>query len=205
MSNTTPDERRAVDPLNGESTYNNDAEALSVFDYALNDVDLGLEDLDWDFLLNMSETFDNITTAVENPAPERQSPITLRPRTADHSVAEGFRLQQLDSVESKCLEIRDFLKDSQASISVDTITTYVTRGNLLQCIQLYGNNYHLQMPILHIPTFELPKTPSILLLAMMVVGACYSDKIIPAATIVQFAIHVLLTIEGLPVSLDNDV
>jgi len=34
---------------------------------------------------------------------------------------------------------------------------------------------------------------------MLLVGACYSETIIPETAIVQFAIHVLVLIEDLPV------
>ena len=55
-------------------------------------------------------------------------------------------------------------------------------------------------PILHLPTFELTKTPPDLLTAMMLVGACYSSNVIPPTVVVQGAIHMLLVLESSSVS-----
>lgn len=176
-------------------------DTLSGSGCALNDVELGLDDLDWDSLLAFPEVSEGlITSAPTLPLREPQFPNSLSKGT-NWPVTQGFHVEQLDSVESKVIELRNFLRASSASICDNQITSFITREKLLRCIQLYGIKYHPVMPMLHIPTFELVKTDQVLLLAMMLVGACYSDVIASGTAIIQFAVHVLLTIEALPVSL----
>ena len=112
----------------------------------------------------------------------------------------GFSTKQVDPVESKCAAIRTLLQGSEPLVTEDMIARYINRETLLVCIQSYGNYFQRNLPILHSPTFELIETSPILLLAIMLVGASYSDDLIRAAHIVKFAMRLLILIENQPVS-----
>jgi hypothetical protein len=112
----------------------------------------------------------------------------------------GFLLHQIDPVEAKCAEIRKLLGGSEAIVDEDTINTYVTRNNMVVCSELYGKNFQPNVPIIHMPTFNLIQAPPLLLLAIMLVGACYSDELIPVASISKLAMRLLVIIGDQPVS-----
>ena len=116
-------------------------------------------------------------------------PSDLRP-------AGGFLLQQIDPVEAKCLEIRNLLQDSEPFMANSTVTAFITRHNLVICSELYGKHFQPNVPILHMPTFYLIEASPILLLAVMLVGACYSDKMIPVSLINKLAMRLLVLIEN---------
>jgi hypothetical protein len=156
--------------------------------YDMTDLNMPLEELQWDFL--MPDFQADPSTVFSLPALSEAIP--------NSPFANGFQLQQLDSVEAKCIDIRSYLRTFRSSLPDEAISTYVTRDRLLTSIQWYGKFYQPVMPILHLPTFELVKTPPVLLLAMMLVGDCYCDSKIPAPTTLQFAIHILLLIESSP-------
>lgn len=173
--------------------------------YGPNGMDVSLEELEWDSLLTLPEWCDNLNHSVNLPVLPDSTETNLTPEKRAWQFTEGLQLQQIDSVEGKCVDIRDYLRSFQTGVHHDSISKYITRDRLINCIQLYGRYYQSVVPILHLPTFELTKTSPVLLMAMMLVGACYSNTDIPAATIVQCAIHVLLVIESSPVSISQCV
>ena len=124
-------------------------------------------------------------------------PVTLY-RSSDLHQTGGFSLHQIDPVGAKCLEIQTLLRNSEAFVSPDIVTRYLTRTNLATCIELYGRHFQPNVPILHMPTFNVAKTSPILLLAMMLVGACYSNKLIPVSHINKLAMQLLTLIEHQP-------
>ncbi|KAI5786450.1 hypothetical protein DFH27DRAFT_259364 [Peziza echinospora] len=158
----------------------------------------GFLDLDWDSLLTFPEwPENNVATAIV--------PMTTSPTVSSSSVpkepawnsTEGLHLQQIDSVEAKCVDIRGYIGGFQTGIDHTILSKYITRDRLVDCVQLYATCFQSIQPILHLPTFELTKTPPDLLAAMMLVGACYSSPaVIPPAIVVQGAIHMLLVLEG---------
>ena len=77
-----------------------------------------------------------------------------------------------------------------------TVTAFITRHNLVICSELYGKHFQPNVPILHMPTFYLIEASPILLLAVMLVGACYSDKMIPVSLINKLAMRLLVLIEN---------
>ena len=110
----------------------------------------------------------------------------------------GYSMEQLDPLEAKCADIRSLLKDSQPLVIEEMITAHINRDKLLLCVQLYGKLFQRNYPILHSPKFKLVDTPSILLLAMMLTGACYSD-VISNEHITRFCMSLLILIEKMPV------
>lgn len=158
-------------------------------------------DLDWDSLLTNLDWPENMVSA--NNAATASSDFTETssvPKEAAWNFTEGLQLRQIDSVEAKCVEIQNYIGAFQTGIDHTILSKYITRDRLVDCVQLYGKCFQSIHPILHLPTFELTKTPPDLLAAMMLVGACYSSNIIPPAIVVQGAIHMLLVLECSSVS-----
>jgi hypothetical protein len=118
------------------------------------------------------------------------------------SIPEGFDIEQIDPVEAKCNEIRDFLRGSEPLVTKEIIEKCITRENLILFLQSYGKHYNRNFPILHSPTFNMTKTSPRLLLAMYIVGACYSEGIIPQNYMFKLAMHLLINIKNQPVSLE---
>lgn len=153
-------------------------------------------DLDWDSLLTNLDWPDNVVSA--NNAATTSSDFTDASsvlRESAWNFTEGLQLRQIDTVEAKCLEIQSYIGAFQTGIDHTILSKYLTRDRLVDCVQLYAKCFQSIHPILHLPTFELTKTPPDLLVAMVLVGACYSSNIIPPTIVVQGAIHMLLVLE----------
>lgn len=107
------------------------------------------------------------------------------------SRAVGLSIAQLDPVEAKCTEMRELLGDSTKLASKDIIDTYINRSNLVSCTDLYVKYFQPNVPIVHIPTFQVTEASPILLLSMVLVGACYAKDIIPMPIISRLAMRLL--------------
>ena len=171
-------------------------DAPANFSQDLGDMDFSFDSLDWDALINVPE--DAILTISSDLPDSIETPVALDKRVTggDWNYTEGLPLQRVDLVEAKCIEMRKYLTNFTRGVDPNAIGQYITRERLVNCVQLFAKHYQSIQPIIHLPTFELTDTPPDLLLAMMLVGACYSKNIIPSSTVVQAAIHVVLTIES---------
>lgn len=116
-------------------------------------------------------------------------------------LGNGFSLARLDPVEAKCYQIIELLKRSEPIVSEDLAYPYITRYNLVHLCHLYGKYFQRNLPIIHSPTFDVLKSPPILLLAIILVGACYSEGFIPADDVTKLAMRLLTVIADEPVSL----
>lgn len=110
----------------------------------------------------------------------------------------GYSIEQVDPLEAKCAVIRSLLQDSEPLVTKDMISANITRDKLLLCVQLYGKLFQRNYPILHSPTFSLADTSPVLLLAMMLTGACYSE-VISNDHVIKFCMSLLILIEKMPV------
>lgn len=113
----------------------------------------------------------------------------------------GFAIAQLDPAEAKCLEVKALLEESLAFAKDDDALAYINRGNLVLCVGLYGKHFQPNLPDIHMPTFMLTETSPSLLLALMLVGACYSEGALPRAVIEKLAMRLLHSIGNRTVSL----
>ncbi|KFY34486.1 hypothetical protein V494_06721 [Pseudogymnoascus sp. VKM F-4513 (FW-928)] len=153
-------------------------------------------DLDWDSLLTNLDWPENVVSA--NNAAATASELTepsAVPKDSGWNFTKGLQLRQIDSVEAKCIEIQAYIGAFQTGIDHTILSKYLTRDRVVDCVQLYAKCFQSIHPILHLPTFDLTKTPPDLLAAMVLIGACYSSTIIPPTTVVQGAIHMLLVLE----------
>jgi hypothetical protein len=163
----------------------------------------GFHDIDWDVLLSFSGLAEEnavLATNVPTTAQAFTEASSSAPKENSWNFTEGLHLQQIDSVEAKCVELRTYMAGFQTGIDHSVLSKYTTRDRLVDCVQLYAKCYQPIQPIIHLPTFDLAKSPPDLLVAMMLVGACYSDNLIPATNIVQGAIHMLLVLQSSSVS-----
>ncbi|KAL3486478.1 hypothetical protein BJX62DRAFT_19596 [Aspergillus germanicus] len=109
----------------------------------------------------------------------------------------GFLTAQIDPVEAKCADIRTIIS---ALGTNDTPICYFTRANLVRLVELYSQYYQPNIPIVHGPTFRLIDEPPVLLLAMMLVGACYSpENTIPSTKVTKLSVMLLGWIDSQPV------
>lgn len=132
--------------------------------------------------------------------------MTLAPqRPPDTRQVVGFSVKQIDPVEAKCFEIRELILNGEPIEAHDAINTYITRDNIILCSELYGKHFQPNVPILHRPTFDLTRTSPILLLAIMLVGACYSGGLIPVQHITKLAMRLLALIEQQSVNSPFDI
>jgi hypothetical protein len=106
-----------------------------------------------------------------------------------NSIHGGFNLSQLDPVEAKCIEIRALLSALGRSAPDGSTLSYVNRSNLIHCVGLYGKHFQPNLPIIHRSTFTIAETSPALLLALMLVGACYSEKTVPRTIVDQLTMH----------------
>ncbi|KEF51133.1 uncharacterized protein A1O9_12747 [Exophiala aquamarina CBS 119918] len=160
-------------------------------------MEVSLEEVIWGSLRDWGDAFDSSSTVPG--LIDSEEAISDPPGSAWHRT-EGFHLQQVDVVEAKCMELQSYLRASSANLPEGFIERHITRHNLVEFIELYGKHYHPIMPILHLSTFYLTTTQPVLLVAILLVGACHPEDLIPEAAIVQYAIHVLLLIKDLPLS-----
>ena len=117
------------------------------------------------------------------------------------TIGDGFSLARLDPLEAKCNEIIDLLKRSDPLHSEGISYSYITRHNMLHLCILYGKHFQHNLPIIHSPTFDIAKSPPMLVLAIMLVGACYSEGSISSAQVTELALRLLNLIELQPVSI----
>ena len=144
---------------------------------------------------NNDQTLNDLGTA-ETVLPTSQSQGGDNLTSPAHDLEEPFSLPQIDPLESKCVDMRNLLSESTSN---DMAANFITRDNLVTSIGLCGKHFLPNIPILHVATFDLTRTPPILLLAMMLVGACYSDGIIEAPKLYDLAMHLLAIVNNQPV------
>ena len=133
----------------------------------------------------------------------RKGSITPKSQQSSQSPkASRFSLLQIDPVEAKCIEIQTLLEGSEPLVTQDMIYQCVTHRNLLLFSRLYSKHFQYNFLILHSPSFKLIETPPILLLAIMLIGACYAEKpeSLPSAYVTKLAMRLLVIVENQPVS-----
>jgi hypothetical protein len=137
----------------------------------------------------------NQHTLISSP---RYLPLTTPTRTFTN---DGFSLARLDPIEAKCSEIIALLKRLDPTDSEGIVDPYITRNNMVQGCHLYGRHFQRNLPIIHSPSFDILTSPPILLLAVILVGACYDENTIPPTQVTKLAMRLLAAIGAEPVNL----
>ena len=136
-----------------------------------------------------------------NQHPFVSSPVVLPPvQPAPAFIADGFSLARLDPIAAKCSQIIDLLKESEVPDSEGSSYVYITRDNLVRTCHHYGKHFQHNLPIIHSPSFNVLESPPILLLAVMLVGSCYTENSIPPAQVTKLAMRLLSVIGSQPAS-----
>lgn len=112
----------------------------------------------------------------------------------------SLSLEQLDPLFAKCAAIKALLREPRLAVPEDILTNSINRDNLLLALQLFSQNFQRHIPFLHAPTFHLAAANPLLVLAMFVVGVCYTDIVRPPNDIFPMAIQVFVHIERQQVS-----
>ncbi|OQD79289.1 hypothetical protein PENANT_c055G05364 [Penicillium antarcticum] len=107
----------------------------------------------------------------------------------------SLSLEQLDPLFAKCAAIKALLREPGLAVPEGILTNSINRDNLLLALQLFSQNFQRHIPFLHTPTFDLAAANPLLVLAMFVVGVCYTDIIRPPNYIFPMAIQVFVHIE----------
>jgi hypothetical protein len=115
-------------------------------------------------------------------------------------ISNGFSMNRLDPLQAKCNDIIELLKQVDPHGTDQSIHAYITRQNLVHLCHLYGKHFQQNLSIIHSPTFDMTKSPPYLLLAIMLVGACYAPDTIPASQVAKLARRLLTAIALEPVS-----
>ena len=118
-----------------------------------------------------------------------------------HIACTGFHMEQIDPLEAKCEELKKILKMAQPRIMDDEIISeYMTRENLLSFCQSYGTKFQRHYPIIHMSSFKVTETEPILLLVVMLAGACGSDAKFASNYLMNVATQILVLIQNQEVS-----
>ena len=115
-------------------------------------------------------------------------------------MSNGFSLDRLDPLRGKCDEMIKLLKRCSCHDADETIYGYITRQNMIHLCHLYGKHFQQNMSIIHAPTFDMAASPPTLLLATMLVGACYAPDTIPPSQVAKLARSLLTAMALDPVS-----
>ncbi|KIW20479.1 hypothetical protein PV08_01054 [Exophiala spinifera] len=113
----------------------------------------------------------------------------------ESDTSRGFSMEQSDPVEAKCAAICALLRKLDTSASEDDLERYSSREQVLQFHQLYGRHFQYHFPILHSPSHSLPSSSPILLLAIVLAGAHYSQPSNPGHRLLHFAVRLITHIE----------
>ena len=117
------------------------------------------------------------------------------------SISNGFSLNRLDPLRRKCDEIIELLRRASSHDADEIIYGYITRQNMVHLCHLYGKHFQQNMSIIHAPTFDMAQSPPTLLLAIMLVGACYTPDTIFPSQVAKLARRLLTAMALDPVSL----
>lgn len=119
----------------------------------------------------------------------------IEPTIRETDLSRGFSVEQSDPVHAKCGAIRAVLRSVDTSVSEDELERYSSREQVLQYHQLYGRHFQYHFPILHSPSHSLLTSSPILLLAMVLAGAHYSQNSTHAYRLPHFAVRLITHIE----------
>jgi len=122
------------------------------------------------------------------------------PQPPSPCTGNGFSLNRLDPLRGKCDDIIELLKRASSHDTDETIYGYITRQNMVHLCHLYGKHFQQNIPFIHAPTFDMTQSPPPLLLAIMLVGACYAPDTIFPSQVVKLARRLLTAIALEPVS-----
>lgn len=107
---------------------------------------------------------------------------------------------ELDTYQNKCIEIMGLIKLMPPMLR-DDFQNYITPWNLRRSFRRFCEDRGYYSVLLHKQSLNTAWSSPILLLAIMIVGACHAQTTIPLDKIIQIALLALNSIESEAVSL----
>jgi hypothetical protein len=147
------------------------------FDWGLFDMNIGtmnnlLPDTD-EILREMFKTLNHPQTNSQHV----DSGAIIPDPTVDEQLCDwnsvSIAMNKIDPLETHRLTINQHLLRS-GTVSREDIA-WLSPHNVREMVYCYFRHFHRHTPIVHLPTWDIATTPSSLLLAMILLGAVYSD------------------------------
>jgi Fungal specific transcription factor domain len=165
------------DPFRQDSATMPLAEPLP-FDWTLFDTNIGSMDNllpDTDEILR--EMFKTLNHPQTNPL-QVDSGSLIPDSTVDDQLYDwnsiSIAMNKIDPLETHRLTINQHLLRS-GNVCPEDIG-WLTPHTVREMVYCYFRHFHRHTPIIHLPTWDVATTPSSLLLAMILLGAVYSDN-----------------------------
>ena len=166
------------DPFQQDSSPTLTSKENIPFDWGLFDMNIGSMDSllpDTDEILQ--EMFKTLNHPQENPV-RVDSGAILPDSTVDEQLCDwnsvSIAMNKIDPLEAHRLTINQHLLRS-GNVSREDIA-WLSPHNVREMIYCYFRHFHRHTPIVHLPTWDIATTPSSLLLAMILLGAVFSDN-----------------------------
>lgn len=152
-------------------------ESLSLFDWGLFDTNFGTMD---SLLPDTDEILQEMFKTLNHPQTntfEVDSGGIIADETVDEHLSDwnsvSIAMNRIDPLETHRLTINQHLLRS--GVSREDVG-WLSPSNVREFLYCYFRHFHRHTPILHLPTWDIATTPSSLLLAMILLGAVYSDN-----------------------------
>jgi hypothetical protein len=153
-------------------------ENLGIFDWGLFDTNIGTMDNllpDTDEILR--EMFKTLNHPQTNSLQVDSGAIIPDP-TVDDQLCDwnsiSIAMNKIDPLETHRLTINQHLLRA-GTISKEDIA-WLSPHTIREMVYCFFKHFHRHTPIIHLPTWDISTTPSGLLLAMILLGAVYSDN-----------------------------
>jgi hypothetical protein len=166
------------DPFQQDSSATLTSKENVPFDWGLFDMNIGSMDNllpDTDEILQ--EMFKTLNHPQENPV-RVDSGAILPDSTVDEQLCDwnsvSIAMNKIDPLEAHRLTINQHLLRS-GKVSREDIA-WLSPRNVREMVYCYFRHFHRHTPIVHLPTWDIATTPSSLLLAMILLGAVFSDN-----------------------------
>ncbi|KAF4547620.1 Fungal specific transcription factor domain-containing protein 30 [Elsinoe fawcettii] len=145
------------------------------------DLSLDLNFLDWNIFdsgftfaedlsipgLPLSTQDFNISNGTEDVLSAQKSPAPMLPA--------GINLSQISPILAHRTSFLDFLRSREQY--TEHIDTWLSETNIVSFITAYFGSFHAHTPMIHVPTWNISSARSYLILAMVLVGAVYSNDV----------------------------
>lgn len=166
------------DPFQQNNSAPSVASEIIPFDWTLFNTNIGAMDNllpDVDGIL--CQMFKTLNHPQKSP-PVADSAAIIPDATVDKHLFDwnsiSIAMSRIDPLEAHRLTINQHLLHSGSVLREDV--AWLTPHNVREMVYCYFRHFHRHTPIIHLPTWDIATTPSSLLLAMILLGAMYSDN-----------------------------
>jgi hypothetical protein len=150
----------------------------TMFDWGLFDTNIGTMD---NLLPDTDEILREMFKTLNHPQTNSlhvDSGAIIPDATVDEQLCDwnsvSIAMNKIDPLETHRLTINQHLLRS-GSVATEDIA-WLSPHTVREMVYCYFRHFHRHTPIIHLPTWDIATTPSSLLLAMILLGAVYSDN-----------------------------